>query len=50
MDQNSLDLDVMTPEERVLFVKKLELKKAQLEVAKVARDNFLGYVKNICNC
>jgi hypothetical protein len=47
MDQNSLDLDVMTPEERVLFVKKLELKKAQLEVAKVARDNFLGYVKNI---
>jgi len=47
MDENSIDLDLMTPEERVLFVRKLELKKRQLELAQSSRENFLDYVKNI---
>jgi hypothetical protein len=41
------DLSSMSLEERQLLVKKLELKKLQLESAKGSRDSFSTFVKNI---
>ena len=41
------DLGSMSLEERQLLVKKLELKKLQLESAKGSRDSFIKFVKNI---
>ena len=41
------DLSSMSQEERLLFLKKLELKKVQLESARNSRDSFGNFVKNI---
>ena len=41
------DLSSMSLDERQLLVKKLELKKLQLESAKGSRDSFSTFVKNI---
>ena len=41
------DLSQMSQEERLLFLKKLELKKVQLEAARSSRDSFTNFVKNI---
>ena len=41
------DLSQMSQEERLLFLKKLELKKVQLEAARSSRDSFGNFVKSI---
>ena len=41
------DLGSMSQDDRQLFIKKLELKKLQLESAKNSRDSFSNFVKNI---
>ena len=41
------DLGSMSQDEQRLFLKKLELKKYQLESAKKARDSFGNFVKTI---
>ena len=41
------DLSQMSQEERLLFLKKLELKKVQLEAARSSRDSFTNFVKSI---
>jgi len=41
------DLGSMSQEEQRLFLKKLELKKYQLQSAKKARDSFGDFVKSI---
>ena len=41
------DLGSMSQDEQRLFLKKLELKKFQLQSAKKARDSFASFVKTI---
>ena len=41
------DLGSMSQDDRQLFIKKLELKKLQLESAKNSRDSFTNFVKSI---